>query len=365
MTSRSSPRQRFRWLWRAARERTQRAIKAASLRCDFVSVANSRELTRFELSIGKERQTAWLPGRPDEHWPVARAARRSRYGKLNRFGGSVLHGCLARGILGSSRAPLRCLFVGYGHDTYDAQLLANLGYRVEAEFVDVLDPAPVDPRWAALHSSPGVLAATYHQADARRLALHLQGRDYDLISVARGSLDLLPAADWVEAARNCWELLSPEGVAILSAITLRFVPVALSGIRQRLWLGQAAESSGPRYNSALGTFSLSQLDYPRWVDPLLPGGSPALEPVIAWRLERFARQDRRMDDLLDVLAIPPNADWLTRLATCSGQFGQVVGAADLPGPVQAGAFDLYEKPRDRRRHWGFVARTTLAMRRAG
>jgi hypothetical protein len=296
---------------------------------------------------------------------VADLARRSTYGKPNRIDGSLIHGSLMLAHLRRlAGRPLRCLFIGYGQDTYDAQLAANLGHSIQADFVDILDHEPDDPRWAALTSTNGVLAWRYHQQDARLLRQAFAGQTFDFISVARGSLDLMPAGDYLAAVGGCRDLLGEGGLAIVPASMAQFTPRVMAAARLRLWLGLEQTGSHPSYTSKLGTFDLSPYEHARFVDEFWASHGFDAADVVQRQLELFARQEPAACELADLAKAEANPGWLEAMSTCGGRFGRVLRLADMPGPAQVGAFDILQHPRDERGRWAFVVRATLLLRGA-
>lgn len=321
--------------------------------------------TQLTLYLPDGRQRLWIGLDPAVLKPVLRAAPSSRYGKFDRLGGSIIYGGLAlkhappRGDL---QPPLRCLFVGYGHDTYDAQLLANLGWKIEATFLDVLD-WQADARWRVLIGNPNVRQATYCQWDARRLSEKFAPGMFDWISISRASVDLMPASDFLHVVHQCYRLLSPKGNALVTVNAVYFDESVMNIVDRNLWLGEPLAKI--EFHSHLGEFALSVLDHPKYLPQRLWDGAIDAHMVIQAEIGDLVRVERNFGLFQAMLdGRKPDTDVLQKLSTCNGRFGRILALDELPGEVCVGAFDIVRRTSaDDADHWAFVVRTTLVISR--
>lgn len=355
-------------IWRRLRELASHGaqrLETASIPIELDPADGSGKINRIAIRYPHHSQVIWLQTKPDQIRSVVTTARKSWYGKSNRIGGSIIHGSLAAAHppVQAARQPLRCLFIGYGLDTYDAQLLANLGWRLRADFVDVLDQDRRDPRWVALRRTPGILEANYCQLDARHLGSRLAGEQYDFISIVRGSVDLMVPDDFMAVLCGCYDLLASNGVTVFPALTLQFTATVLTALRRRFWFGESIEPPGPSYESKLGAFQLARLGQYRFLEVAFENFDFDVEQATRDQLAEFAPTEPAFSELGDLLPAEATPDWFKNMATYHGQSGRILAPADLPGRTRVGAFDISRRPRDTTDKWSFTARTTLVMRR--
>jgi len=178
-----------------------------------------------------------------------------RYSKPNRSISALIQGCVALGKVEAliRKSELNLLCIGYGTDTYDAQLLSHNNLAVSLVSLDVANFAP-HRTWSSFSSRED---AVYIQGDARKLADLFPEKRFDIILMCRGSVDLMPLADLATVWEQAVQILADPGCIIGSVKGLELTPTKVGLLTKLKEHGESAiQSDRPTYKTAIGEFRL-------------------------------------------------------------------------------------------------------------
>ena len=266
------------------------------------------------------------------------------YSKPNRSVWSLVQGSLALDILSSRESADRrisVLTIGYGHDTYDVQLLAKNGFEVELSNVDVLDFDISNPNWAAF---AGKYPSKYVQADARRLEAVLGNAEYDLILIGRGSVDLMSPADFRMVWDQSIKLLRKNGslVGPVKCIEFSALRAATAGgaVREN---GSQLSQSPIVYRSAIGEFrigGISQAGYFPEPQDFLRRDNPNVIQMVAEELTAYAEWSG-VPELSDLLQdCPDSLGFLRAFLGYYRSYYEPLNIRDLSGDPEVRSVDI-------------------------
>lgn len=226
---------------------------------------------------------------------------RLRYSKANRSIWSLIQGSIAikhaRSLLQKSEISL--LTIGYGLDTYDAQLLMSNGYDIDFTNLDVANFKP----WRTWSDLPTSCNAKYVQADARKLVIVFPEQKFDIILMSRASIDLMPSADLISVWNQGFDILNTPGIIVGPVKGIEFSPTKAEMIRGVFEEGtRTSEDTEVSYTTEVGTFRVGGLSAP-WC---FPKGETTLsgfdiEPHVADGLARYAEASK-LEPLASLLA---------------------------------------------------------------
>jgi hypothetical protein len=277
-----------------------------------------------------------------------------RYSKPNRSTWALIQGCIALGkVEALPKNALDVLCIGYGRDTYAAQLLTQNGLTVSLVNLDVADFAP-HRIWSSF-SNGG--EAVYVQGDARKLTELFPDKRFDIILMSRASIDLMPIAEFSSIWEQAFQILAAPGIIIGSVKGLELTPGNIALLAEIEQQGKSAiQSHMATYRSAIGEFRLSGNVAP-WY---LPDGESFSGTDLLSLLNDDVSQVSTVISLATVnggpVKEPTERQFLKAASVYYDRYHDRLNLLELSGPPQIESVDWIVSPKG---DGAFLMRSTL------
>jgi hypothetical protein len=324
------------------RFREVRELNSYRFQTSSLTPTTSLELVDYGLNT---RHKILINTGVDELQKQIAVIKKLRYSKPNRSTWALIQGCIALGKVETllKKNALDVLCIGCGaDDTYVPQLLARNGLAVSLVNLDVADYAS-HRSWSSFSKRGD---AIYVQGDARELATIFPDKRFDIILMSRGSIDLMPLAEFFSIWEQAFQILAAPGIIIGSVKGLELTPVNIALLAEIEQQGKSTiQSHMATYSSAIGEFRLSGNAAP-WY---LPDGGSFSGTDLLSLLNDDVSQVSAITSLTAVNDGPDKESagrqFLEAASVYYDRYHDRLNIFELPGPPQTESVDWIVSPK--------------------